>query len=84
MARVIQVIEAIETRGKGKDETDPIRGVRQYFTFDGKLLAEDDPVDPFMAERSRLRETLLWLNNKGGLGPDVHERIRAALSQEKP
>lgn len=84
MARVIQVIETIETRGKG-EESDPLRCVRRYYTFDGEMLAENDPVDPFMAERTRLRETLFWLNNKGGLGHDVHERINAALTNgERP
>lgn len=44
-ARVIQVIEcAIERRGKGVLE-DPIRVVVQYFSLDGKLLAEFDPHD---------------------------------------
>lgn len=41
-ARVIQVIETtLERRGDGKD--DPIRIVTQYWSFDGELLAEDDP-----------------------------------------
>jgi hypothetical protein len=44
MARVIQVIETAEKRGKGV-EGDPIRGVIQYWSLDGELLAENDPVD---------------------------------------
>lgn len=42
-ARVIQVIETISVRGKGT-VNDPMRPVRQYWSFDGKLLADDDEV----------------------------------------
>jgi hypothetical protein len=31
-----------------------------------------------------LREALEWMDRKGGLGLDVHDRIRAALSAHKP
>lgn len=42
-AKVIQVIETdLTRRGSGKDETDPIRLVRQYWSLDGDLLAEVD------------------------------------------
>ena len=42
-ARVIQVIEtSLDLRGKGVDG-DPIRRITQYWTLDGKLLAEVDP-----------------------------------------
>lgn len=41
--RVIQVVETTLTRrGKGI-ESDPIRIVRQYWSLDGRLLAEVDP-----------------------------------------
>jgi hypothetical protein len=42
MARVIQVIETMDTRGKGTTE-DVIRNVMQYWSLEGKLLAENDP-----------------------------------------
>jgi hypothetical protein len=42
-AKVIQVIETTEKRGSGKDESSPIRGVTQYWSLDGELLAENDP-----------------------------------------
>lgn len=43
-ARVIQVIvTTLLRRGSGKDENSPIRGVTQYWSLDGKLLAEVDP-----------------------------------------
>jgi len=42
-ARVIEVIETTLTRrGKGV-EGDPIRIITQYWSQDGKLLAEKDP-----------------------------------------
>ena len=41
-ARVIQVIEAMALRGEGTAE-DKCRKVKQYWDFDGKLLAENDP-----------------------------------------
>lgn len=42
MAKVIQVIEVEITRGKGI-EGDIFRGVTQYWSLDGDLLAEHDP-----------------------------------------
>lgn len=42
MAKVIQVIEVEITRGKGI-EGDVFRGVTQYWSLDGELLAENDP-----------------------------------------
>ena len=41
-ARVIQVIETEALRGDGT-ETDKCRIVKQYWGFDGNLLAENDP-----------------------------------------
>lgn len=43
MAKVIQVIETELKRGKGVED-DPIRGVMQYWSLDGELLAENDPI----------------------------------------
>ena len=41
-ARLIQVIETdFETRGAGTSD-DPVRRIVQYWTVDGKLLAERD------------------------------------------
>lgn len=42
IARVMQVIETWSMRGNGTDK-DPCRIVRQYWDFDGKMLAEHDP-----------------------------------------
>lgn len=62
-ARVIQVIETrLLRRGDGKDARSPIRIVTQYWTLDGKLLAEVDPesrtflVEEEMWERTSLAE----------------------------
>lgn len=41
-ARVIQVIETISLRGAGTDR-DKCREVKQYWDFNGELLAENDP-----------------------------------------
>lgn len=41
-ARVIQVIETKSIRGNGSDR-DLCREVKQYWDFDGNLLAENDP-----------------------------------------
>jgi len=42
-AKIVQVIETtIEVRGIGHTE-EPWRIVTQYWSFDGKLLAENDP-----------------------------------------
>lgn len=42
-ARVIQVIETRSLRGTGLNENDMCREVKQYWDFDGNLLAENDP-----------------------------------------
>lgn len=41
-ARVIQVIETEALRGAGAED-DVCRNVKQYWDFDGNLLAENDP-----------------------------------------
>lgn len=41
-SRVIQVIETVSVRGKGTEE-DTCRPVKQYWSLDGELLAENDP-----------------------------------------
>ena len=41
-ARIIQVIETEALRGDGT-EADKCRMVKQYWDFDGNLLAENDP-----------------------------------------
>ena len=43
-ARVIQVIETtIARRGEGKDASNPVRVITQYWTLDGRLIVEADP-----------------------------------------
>jgi hypothetical protein len=44
-ARVIQVIETGERRGLGQKEDDPVRYIRQFYDFDGRLLWEEP--DPY-------------------------------------
>lgn len=41
-AKVIQVIETVSLLGRGTFE-DPVREIRQYWSFDGTLLAENAP-----------------------------------------
>jgi hypothetical protein len=41
MAKVILVIETEDRRGLGKSD-DPVRLVKQYWSIDGRLLAEVD------------------------------------------
>lgn len=44
-AQVIQVIKTdLLRRGEGKSADDPVRMIIQYWTMDGKLLWEDDPL----------------------------------------
>ena len=42
-ARVIQVIETKSARGSGAPEQ-PCRIVKEYWSMDGKRLAENDPI----------------------------------------
>jgi hypothetical protein len=45
IARVIEVIETtLKRRGEGKNESDPLRIITQYWTLDGQLICEIDPV----------------------------------------
>jgi hypothetical protein len=41
-------------------------------------------VDRIIAERDRMREALLWLHHRGGLGHDAHGRIAVALGAPYP
>lgn len=56
MAKVIQVIESYDRRGIGR-ESDPIRMVRQFFTFEGELLFEFDPCLPNPSNQRPDQET---------------------------
>lgn len=52
-ARVIQVIETIAMRGTGEPDQ-PIRRVIEYWSLEGKKLAEDDPyLDRILAAASK-------------------------------
>ena len=42
-AKIVPVIVTESLRGIGT-ENDPVRIVKQYWSFDGELLAENDPV----------------------------------------
>ena len=44
--RVIQVIEVKSTYGEGERLSDPIRGIREYYSLDGELLARVDDWKP--------------------------------------
>jgi hypothetical protein len=50
-AKVIQVIETTLTRRGEGIEGDPIRIIRQYWSMDGELLAEVDPVSNATEEK---------------------------------
>lgn len=45
-ARVMEVIVTTAVRGSGNKQEQPARMVTQYWSFDGKLLAENDPYLP--------------------------------------
>lgn len=78
-AKIIQVIETrLTTRGSGKDESSPIRGIVQYWSQDGVLLAEVDPCPPFsMPHDPRISE---WLA-PGAVVPCTPETV-AVLVRE--
>lgn len=44
-ARVIPVIETKSARGSGNNPEEPVRTVTEYWSLDGKKLAEVDPTD---------------------------------------
>ena len=82
MPRVLQVIEAEDRVGSGRDEDDPVRVIRRYYTLDGDLLAsspdpwERDTLPEARAEAAELRRQV------GDMAYAVGEleSIRAALS----
>lgn len=53
MNEPVQVIKVVRTnltrRGSGKDNTDPIRIITEYWSLDGELLAEVDPTKGLQA-----------------------------------
>lgn len=44
-AKVIPVIETKITRGSGKSEDDIVRVITEYWTLEGRKLAEVDPTE---------------------------------------
>lgn len=55
-ARVIKVIETkIERRGSGEDMSSPIRVITQYWSEDGDLLAEVDPMSRVVPVEEEVR-----------------------------
>lgn len=55
---LIQVIRTTLTRrGEGKDESDPVRIITQYWSTDGELLAEVDPWKRALPESNDKTET---------------------------
>ncbi len=50
-ARCEEVIITGEKRGKGTED-DPVRYVLQVYAKDGKLIAENDPIEPPKAQRT--------------------------------
>lgn len=65
MAKVIQVIETVEKRGKGV-EGDMIRGVTQYWTLDGVMLAEVDPCPATNGFLQVPKSAIDWLMGEAG------------------
>lgn len=54
-ARVIRVIETKSLLGRGTAD-DPSRILRQYWDFNGKLLASSDPAEVFSDRQSYTQE----------------------------
>lgn len=54
-------------------------------TFGGSQVYHTHEVDMRAASAAmeKMRDTLKWLDRKGGLGLDVHERIQTALSSQE-
>jgi hypothetical protein len=49
--KVMQVIYCTKKRrGSGRDETSPVRAIREILTTDGELLAERDPCGGYTRE----------------------------------
>lgn len=54
-AELIEVIHTVATRGKGV-HGDPIRNVDQYWSKDGKLLAEKDIIGNLEENHGKVKE----------------------------
>lgn len=55
MAKIVELIYTVETRGLGKNG-DPVRNVEQYWTKDGKLLFEKDPCSKMQKENVEITD----------------------------
>ena len=64
-ARVIDVIET-QLLSKGDSENNDFRIVKQYWTIDGKLLAEVDPVPDHERQLTILRDAIAWAMGQNG------------------
>ena len=53
-AKVIEVIQTCSIRGEGRDMSDPVREVWQYWSKEGILLAENDLAFSLTRENERL------------------------------
>ena len=51
LARIVQVIQVLETRGTG-DKNDPVRLVTSFWSLKGENLFEQDPYLRSMADAS--------------------------------
>ncbi|NMV48353.1 hypothetical protein FOL80_01315 [Lactobacillus reuteri] len=54
-AELIEVIHTVAIRGKGV-HSDPIRNVDQYWSKDGKLLAEKDIIRDMEVTHGKIKE----------------------------
>jgi hypothetical protein len=55
------------------------KGVADYL----EVLIDRAAARPAPEPVNKMREVLEWLDRKGGLGYDAHDRIRSALTGEK-
>ncbi len=40
---IVRVVQVVTGRGRGASDDDPYRSVMQWWSFEGKLLGEEDP-----------------------------------------
>jgi hypothetical protein len=72
-ARIVRVIEVVAARGAGVIN-DPIRQVVQYWSFDGTLLAEDDPDALGRGVNQKVSGTAQKIERPLGLLREVRDR----------
>jgi hypothetical protein len=81
------IVERLRFRAACADYADEmLDGVAKRRLLSNRQLDIDaaDAIDRLRAINAELAEALEWTDRRAGLGPHIHDRIRAAIAKAKP